>query len=138
MIRRELGVFLIVGSLTVVIDFLCYRTVAWSGVVSVGTAKAAGFLIGTAFAYFANRAWTFGRREHVPGTAWRFVLLYGVSLGANVAVNAAVLGLAAGNAYLAPYAVPFAFLMATGVSTCLNFLGMKLFVFRALSHPEAS
>ncbi len=64
MIRRELKVFLIVGSLTVLIDFLSYRALLWSALVPVGGAKAAGFLIGTAFAYFANRAWTFGSRPH--------------------------------------------------------------------------
>ncbi|MDN4061357.1 GtrA family protein [Massilia sp. YIM B02769] len=134
MIRRELKVFLIVGSLTVLIDFLSYRALLWSALVPVGGAKAAGFLIGTAFAYFANRAWTFGSRPHRPGSAWRFALLYAVTLGANVAVNGAVLRMAGGF----DHAVQLAFLAATGVSTCLNFLGMKLFVFRAHTQPEAS
>lgn len=134
MIRRELQVFLVVGSLTVLIDFLSYRGLAWSGQLPVDWAKAAGFLIGTAFAYFANRAWTFGHRQHRPGSAFRFILLYGISLTANVAVNAAVLGMAEGL----EFAVQLAFLVATGVSTCLNFLGMKMFVFRAHSHTEAS
>jgi putative flippase GtrA len=132
MIRRELLVFLVVGSLTVLVDFLCYRTLLWSGVDSVALAKSAGFLAGTVFAYFANRAWTFGHRHHRPGTAWRFAVLYALSLGANVAVNGLVLQPLAGTAF----AVQLAFLGATAVSTCLNFLGMKLFVFRGLSHPE--
>jgi putative flippase GtrA len=120
MIRRELLVFLIVGSLTVLLDFLSYRSLLWTGWTGTGVAKASGFIIGTVFAYFANRAFTFGHRTHAPGSAWRFALLYAVSLGANVGVNALVLGLLAGMAM----AVQGAFLVATGVSTVLNFLGM--------------
>jgi putative flippase GtrA len=134
MIRRELLVFLVVGSLTVLVDFLTYRGLLWSGWSWTAGAKAAGFLAGTVFAYFANRAWTFGHRTHRPGTAWRFALLYAVTLGANVAVNATALGLLWGTAF----AVQLAFLAATAVSTCLNFAGMKLFVFRAVVHPEAT
>lgn len=126
MIRRELLVFLVVGSLTVLLDFLSYRGLLWTGWTGVGTAKATGFIIGTVFAYFANRAFTFGHRTHAPGSAWRFALLYAVSLGANVGVNALVLTLLSGMTM----AVQGAFLVATGVSTVLNFLGMKLFVFR--------
>ncbi len=133
MIRRQLTIFLIVGCLTVAFDFICYRSLmAWT-MLPTGIAKTAGFLTGTLFAYFANRAWTFGRQRHAPGSAWRFGLLYAVSLGANVAINAACLAL------LSPMAsaVALAFLAATGVSTCLNFIGMKLFVFadRAVERP---
>ncbi|WP_036169908.1 GtrA family protein [Massilia sp. 9096] len=134
MIRRELLVFLVVGSLTVLVDFLTYRGLLWSGMVWTGGAKAVGFLAGTVFAYFANRAWTFGHRSHRPGTAWRFALLYAVTLGTNVSVNATALRFLAGTGF----AVQLAFLAATGVSTCLNFLGMKLFVFRVTIHPEST
>jgi putative flippase GtrA len=134
MIRKELLVFLVVGSLTVLVDFLAYRGLLWSGWPWIASAKAAGFLTGTVFAYFANRAWTFGSHAHPPGTAWRFALLYATTLGANVSVNAAALRALADTGF----AVQFAFLAATGVSTCLNFLGMKLFVFRAIKHPEST
>jgi putative flippase GtrA len=126
MIRRELLVFLVVGSLTVLLDFLSYRCLLWTGWAGTGMAKACGFIAGTIFAYFANRAFTFGHRTHAPGSAWRFALLYVVSLGANVSVNALVLAVLSGMSM----AVQGAFLVATGVSTVLNFLGMKLFVFR--------
>lgn len=133
MIRRELGVFLIVGCLTVLIDFLSYRGLLWSDSLGTSSAKAVGFLVGTGFAYFANRAWTFKHKVHAPGSAWRFVLLYTLTLAANVSVNAAALTLFVGIGI----AMQAAFVLATGVSTCLNFLGMKFFVFksRAVSEP---
>lgn len=132
MIRRELRVFLVVGLLTVLIDFLSYRTLMWTDWTGTGLAKAAGFIAGTVFAYFANRAFTFGHRTHAPGSAWRFAALYAVSLLVNVCVNSAALALLAGMAM----AVQGAFLVATGVSTCLNFFGMKFFVFRDHTHAE--
>ncbi|WP_153098978.1 GtrA family protein [Paraburkholderia hayleyella] len=129
MIKRELGIFLVVGTLTVLVDFLSYRGLVHFGFFNVDFAKGIGFLTGTAFAYFANRLWTFGHKTHVPGTAWRFMLLYAATLAANVGVNAAVLHLAVSFTF----ALQLAFLVATGVSAVLNFLGMKWFVFR--SHP---
>ena len=134
MIKRELAVFLVVGSLTVLIDFLTYRGLVWTGWMTVDKAKAVGFLTGTLFAYFANKVWTFGHQEHAPGSARRFVLLYAIALGANVLVNAGCLALLS----TLSIAVPVAFLIATGVSAVLNFLGMKLFVFKSSNVTEKS
>jgi putative flippase GtrA len=128
MMRRELAIFLVVGSLTVLADFLVYRGLLAAGFGNVGIAKAAGFLAGTLFAYFANKDWTFGHARPAPGSALRFVLVYGATLLANVAVNAAVLAI---------LPVPMiAFLAATAVSATLNFAGMKFLVFRAAPSAE--
>jgi putative flippase GtrA len=126
MIRRELGIFLVVGVTTVLIDFVTYRGLAWGGA-PIDAAKAAGFLTGTVFAYVANKAWTFGHAGPASGSLWRFALLYAVTLAANVLINAAVLHALAGSTW----AVQWAFLLATGTSATLNFLGMKFFVFQA-------
>lgn len=132
MIKRELAIFLIVGVSTVLVDFISYRGLIGFQVMEVDMAKAAGFLVGTLFAYFANRFWTFGHNPHVPGSVWRFSALYASTLGANVLTNALVLKLLADMAI----AIQLAFLLATGVSACLNFLGMKLFVFKQIPAPE--
>lgn len=133
MIRRELGIFLVVGSLTVLVDFLTYRGLVWSQLLTVDVAKAVGFITGTVFAYFANRFWTFGHKAHAAGSAWRFALLYAVTLIANVEINALALEKLAGSLF----AVQVAFLIATAISATMNFLGMKLFVFRAASVTES-
>ena len=132
MIKRELAIFLIVGVSTVLVDFISYRGLIGFQVMEVDMAKATGFLVGTLFAYFANRFWTFGHNPHVPGSVWRFSALYASTLGANVLTNALVLKLLADMAI----AIQLAFLLATGVSACLNFLGMKLFVFKPIPAPE--
>ena len=115
-----------VGGVTVLVDFASYTLLqAWIGL-PVDVAKSLGFLIGTAFAYFANRLWTFGHQEPARGSAWRFVLLYSITLAFNVLVNAAGLHALHGLAWDRQGA----FLLATGVSAFLNFLGMKYLVFR--------
>ena len=123
---------MIVGVSTVLVDFISYRGLIGFQVMEVDMAKAAGFLVGTLFAYFANRFWTFGHNPHVPGSVWRFSALYASTLGANVLTNALVLKLLADMAI----AIQLAFLLATGVSACLNFLGMKLFVFKPITATE--
>lgn len=126
MIRREAATFLVVGCITVLVDFASYTLLqTWIGM-PVGVAKGLGFLIGSGFAYFANRHWTFGHQEPVRGSAWRFVLLYAITLAFNVLVNASSLHALQDM----PWARQGAFLVATGVSAFLNFLGMKYLVFR--------
>jgi putative flippase GtrA len=133
MIKRELGIFLVVGTLTVLVDFLTYRGFVWSQLLNVDVAKAVGFITGTVFAYFANRFWTFGHKPHAAGSVWRFALLYAVTLIANVEINALALEKLAGSLSV----VQVAFLIATGISATMNFLGMKLFVFKAISATES-
>ena len=126
MIKPELAIFLVVGATTVLVDFVSYRGLIRFGGMDVGIAKAAGFLIGTLFAYYANRYWTFGHKSHAQGAALRFVVLYTSTLGANVIINSLVLKLI-GNEFAA---IQLAFLISTVVSASINFIGMKAFVFR--------
>jgi putative flippase GtrA len=62
----------------------------------------------------------------VQGSTWRFALLYGTTLTFNVLVNAVSLHILQGMIW----GKQGAFLLATGVSAFLNFLGMKYLVFR--------
>ena len=125
MIRRELPIFIVIGIITVLIDFSTYRGLIWSGL-NVDAAKAAGFLTGTVFAYAANRMWTFGHKQHAKGSLWRFISLYAVTLAGNVCINALALNGLSGF----KGSVQVAFLLATGTSAMINFLGMKFYVFR--------
>ena len=124
MVRRQIRRFLVVGSLTVLVDLVSYRLCLETGL-PVPLAKTIGFLSGTIFAYFFNRFWTFqSQSSHVA--LFKFLLLYLSTLLTNVGVNQIVFE-----------AVPlgergqlFAILVATSVSATLNFLGMKYIVFR--------
>jgi putative flippase GtrA len=55
-----------------------------------------------------------------------------MTLGTNVLINALALKLLADISA----AIQLAFVLATGVSACLNFIGMKLFVFRPIPASE--
>ena len=92
--------------------------------VPVDWAKAAGFIAGTLFAYFANRHFTFEAQGGVRVFA-AFLGVYAVTLGCNVAVNHATLAVfPPGEVSLA-----IAFVLATAVSATLNFVGMRFAVF---------
>lgn len=125
--RKEVLRFLVVGFTTVAIDYLTYRLLVRLGA-DYAPGKATSFIVGTVFAYFANRFWTFGGHgtTPAPGSVPRFAILYGTTLLCNVAVNSVVLHVLAGF----PFALQGAFLVATGVSATLNFLGMKYLVFK--------
>ena len=127
MIKREFGLFLLVGSVTVFIDYIAYRTLIWIHLLDVDEAKSVGFITGTVFAFFANRYWTFSHKRHAAGIVWRFALLYAFSLSTNVIINSLAL-----SVFIAqPVSVQLAFIIATGVSAAINFVGMKSFVFKA-------
>ena len=61
-VTQRLQRFLIVGFTTVVIDFITYRILLYLDSPLV-IAKGLGFIAGTAFAYFANKIWTFNRAK---------------------------------------------------------------------------
>jgi putative flippase GtrA len=135
-VRKQVIRFLVVGFTTVAIDYLSYRLLIPLGM-GYAPAKAASFIIGTVFAYFANRFWTFGGQEShpAPGSVLRFGVLYATTLLCNVAANALLLAVLAGHAF----AIQSAFVVATAISATLNFLGMKYLVFRPqLPSPQRS
>jgi putative flippase GtrA len=120
--------FLIVGSLTVLIDYATYRSLVKFECISIDIAKGVGFVAGTLFAFFANRLWTFGQKQHAAGSVWRFIVLYVVSSIGNVLVNRWVLSVLIDWSG----AATAAFFVATGISSIMNFFGMKFFVFKEI------
>jgi putative flippase GtrA len=124
-LRGQLARFLVVGLTATGIDFALYRGLLALGA-AIHPAKGLGFVTGALFAYFANRAITFqlgsGWR---PDEVLRFVKVYAGALAGNVAVNFLVLDLIGRS----EAGIVVAFVVATGVSAALNFVGMKWFVF---------
>jgi putative flippase GtrA len=129
MLKQQLQNFLLVGGTTAFIDFAVYKGLLLSGLTDVHTAKIIGFLSGTLFAYVANRFWTFQHNGRASKSVMRFGFLYALTLGVNVLVNGFVLQALEGFGGR----VLAAFLVATGVSASLNFIGMKMFVFNTNS-----
>ncbi len=132
MIKRELGIFIMVGLLTVCIDLSIYRSLLHSGLLGldgVNLAKVIGFIGGTIFAYFANRFLTFKHRVINAGSIGRFILAYFFSLASNISVNHISISWLNSLALLPELNLSIAFILATFFSALVNFISMKFFVF---------
>jgi putative flippase GtrA len=90
---------------------------------SIHWSKAISYLAGVVVGFVLNKNWTFrsSRRTWIEPVS--YLLLYAVTLGVNIGCNSLVLVWLADQTALA-------FLVATGVTTVLNFLGMRLVTFR--------
>ena len=113
-IKKELQRFLVAGISAVGTDLITYYILL--NFLSADIAKAISFLLGTVVAFVINKYWTFEKEM------LQFGILYSITLGANVMTNKIVLD--------STEILFLAFLIATGVSTVLNFIGQKWWVFR--------
>jgi len=131
MLRRQFSIFLVVGFSTVVVDYITYRLLLTREIFGLDTAKTVSFLVGTLYAYFANRYWTFSSSASVINSVGRFIVLYSVTLFANVAVNSSSLKIMQTIPYFSnQYLITISFMVSTAVSASLNFFGMKFWVFQ--------
>lgn len=121
-LNQQLPRFIVTGVLAVLTD-LCVYTVLVQLLFPIAVAKGTSFLSGTVLAFFLNKYWTFDKPDKSVKEAGQFLGLYMVSLGLNVLVNQGVLS-------VFPGAMAVAFLVATGTSTVVNFLGQKFWVFK--------
>lgn len=119
-IKKELKRFLVAGLSAVGTDLISYYILL--NFLPHDFAKAISFMLGTVVAFVINKYWTFEKHEKSYREILQFGLLYTVTLGANVMINNVVLEYT--------NIVFLAFLVATGVSTVLNFIGQKFWVFK--------
>ncbi|MBL7196558.1 MAG: GtrA family protein [Candidatus Omnitrophica bacterium] len=120
-IGKEINKYLITGFLAFGMDFIVYfATYQFFG---YSISKATSFITACTLAYFLNKYWTFKKVKRSFREVAKFAVLNFSTLGANVAVNKISL-------VLFPGLVLFAFFVASGTSTVLNFIGQKWWVFR--------
>lgn len=117
---KELQRFLIVGFSAVGADGLVYF--ALINTLDTNLSKMISFVSGSVLAFLLNKFWTFENSAPVRVQILKFSILYISTLFVNNYTNSAFLNMF-GNTV-------FAFLVATGVSTVLNFLGQKFWVFK--------
>lgn len=118
--KKELKRFLVAGLSAVGTDLAVYYLLL--NFLVNNLAKGISFLAGTVVAFIINKYWTFEKSEKSFIEVIRFGLLYSITLGANVLINKLVLD----NSRI----VILSFIIATGVSTILNFIGQKFWVFK--------
>lgn len=122
---KEILKFCVGGGSAVVVDFLAYLIL--KSFISVSVAKAMSFVLGASVGFIINKLWTFESKKFKLTEVLKYILLYVCSAVANTLVNKGVLALSG--------VTLFAFLCATAVSTIMNFLGQKFFVF-SKNHQE--
>lgn len=124
---KQIRRFLVIGVSSVLVDLAVYLLLTRLGLgthMSKGISYVSGMVVG----FIGNKFWTFESARRSMAEPITYVLLYATTLGINVAVNAATLALFAG--LLPPrWNKGWAFLVATGVTTVLNFLGMRFITF---------
>jgi putative flippase GtrA len=118
--KKELKRFLVAGISAVGTDLATYYLLL--NFFDTNISKGISFLLGTIVAFIINKYWTFGKHEKSYKEIAKFGLLYSATLGANVITNKLILDM---------FSISLlAFFIATGVSTVLNFIGQKWWVFR--------
>jgi putative flippase GtrA len=113
MMKKELTKYIIVGISAVATDFVTYRLLLL--VVTLSVAKTLSYILGMIVAFKSER--------NVQKDMVKFVSVYMLSLFLNVSINHSIL-------YLFPFAITFAFIIATGVSVITNYIGQKYWVFK--------
>ena len=116
--------FVAVGLLGAVVDLTVYTLALHLGVWTTA-ARALSFAAGTTTAYVLNRRWAF----QVEGGARRatgFALLYGTTFFVILGVNALALAALPDSSWR----VTLAWAVSQGVGTAVNFVMLRLVVFR--------
>ncbi len=119
--KRELLFFIISGCSAVLTDLVFYFLLV--DFLGHNIAKAISFILGSVVAFILNKYLTFKKKESSLTEIIKFIILYALTLGANVMVNHGVI-------LVIPEYKIFAFLCATGTSTVLNYIGQKFWVFK--------
>ena len=118
-IKRELNKFLFAGLAAVGTDLLVYYLLL--NLLTPEVSKGISFIVGSVVAFIINKYWTFTKPEKSYKEMILFGVLYSTPLGLNVMTNKIVLDYTS--------MVLVSFLVATGISTILNFVGQKWWVF---------
>jgi len=123
-LKKEIKRFLVAGCTAVGTDFAVYYLLL--NFLTYSPAKTISFLSGSFVAYLINKFWTFEQHKKSYSEIGKFCILYTSTLIINVFSNKLVLDL--GKNF--EYKTILAFLIATGISTILNFIGQKWWVFK--------
>jgi len=121
LIKNSMFRFLVIGGTATTIDGALYWFL--TTYINPSLAKALSLSLAASYSYVANKKWTFAdSSDTTPKKVVNYVLVQLVNLSINVGVNYLVLRLTE-NKFLS-------FLTATAVSTVVNYLLQRFWVFR--------
>lgn len=119
--------YAIAGVLGVMIDAGIYSLLYHLGA-EISIAKFCGIVTSVIFSYFMNTLWSFQSKISL-NSAIKFLIVYAFSILFNVLTNAYVLGYMKETSFN-EYAFYVAFLVATFVSVCITFFGLKFWIYK--------
>lgn len=124
--RKEVGGFLVVGVLAVVLDFALFNGLLWAGW-KVWAANAVALFVSMTFAFVGNYKWTFAHRE-VKSLWHAYSAFAGINLAAVVFIEAVVV---AAEVLWQPGMLWLNILkaIATAIATVVRFFAYKRWVF---------
>jgi putative flippase GtrA len=129
-LKAQLVRFVVIGALAAVVDLGVYQLLLALGVWAP-LAKGVSFILGTTTAYLLNRRFTFAASKGGSGRFLGFVILYGSTFAANVAVASLVLWLLHAPSVGTPPLPGFiAWFVAQAVATSINFVVMRTVIFK--------
>lgn len=118
--KKELLRFLVGGGSAVTTDYIIYKLLLFCGM-NMSASKSISYVSGAIIGFVINKLWTFESKRFSKVEIVKYIILYAISASANAGINKIVMIL---------FSIQLlAFLCATAVSTVLNFLGQKFFVF---------
>lgn len=118
---KEILHFLVGGGSAVCTDYMVYKLLMLIGM-GCNPSKAISFVCGSIVGFIINKLWTFNSKKFRKDEVYKYIALYTCTAIINMVINRLVLSMFSLEL--------FSFLCATGVSTILNFLGQKYFVFK--------
>lgn len=124
--RKEVGGFIVVGVLAVIVDFGLFNGLLWVGW-SVWAANAVALLVSMTFAFVGNYKWSFAHRQ-IKSLLHAYSAFAGINLAAVVFIEAVVVG---AEILSQPDALWLNVLKAaaTGLATVARFFAYKRWVF---------
>lgn len=119
--KKELIRFLVGGGTAVITDYLVYKVLLYIGL-NMSISKGTSFICGSIVGFVINKLWTFESKNFIKSEVIKYVILYTITAYINAKINSITIVITKIHI--------LGFLCATGVSTILNFLGQKFFVFK--------
>lgn len=121
--RLEILKFLIVGGLSTLLNYSLFLLLFLMLELNYMTASTIGFFSGVLFGYYLNKRWTFQVEKREESIFFRYLFVYCSSL---------TIGLSWLYFQVECIGVPphIAQILMIGLTTCLNFLGVKLWAFK--------
>lgn len=133
--RQQITRFLLVGGSSVVVDLACYNYLL--GQFDPLTAKGISYLAGMLIGFVGNKLWTFESHRNSISEPAFYILVYGMTLLLNIGTNSLAFEMISAWSQSDQAGRFVAFLIATGVTTVVNFLGLKYIAFRQTSVQTA-